>query len=174
MDRTELIERLSYFMRLDHDAARAYEKALDNIETAAMRDSLRQFLAEHERHVSDLADAIRKEGGEPPELAGDARGVFLGALSSVDGGGGENPVLRGLEAGERYVNYKYRHVKDEDFPAHIGRLLERNRADERRHLAYVESRVRRAEPSRRIGKALGLGALGVAAGVVILLQVAGR
>lgn len=172
MDRGELIERLGYFMRLDRDAVRAYEKALDNTETAGVRDTLRQFMREHERHVSDLGEAIRQEGGEPPELAEDLQGVFLEALTSIEQG--EQAVLRGLEVGERYVNYKYRQAGGEEFPPHLVRLLERDWADERRHLAYVEGMLRKAAPSRRVGRTVGLGALGVAAALVILVQVAAR
>jgi rubrerythrin len=172
MDRTELIERLSFFMRLERDAVRAYERALNGTEAAGVRDNLRQFMREHERHVSDLREAIRQEGNEAPELAEDVQGIFLEALASVERG--EQTIFQGLEAGERYVNYKYRQAGGEEFPAHVIRLLERNWADERRHLAYVEGMLKRVGPSRRIARTVGLGALGAAAAAVILVQVAAR
>ena len=53
-------------------------------------------------------------------------------------------------------------------------LIERHYADERRHLAFIESRLGVAASGLGLGRTIGLLALGVAAGAVIGRQIASR
>jgi uncharacterized protein (TIGR02284 family) len=174
MESREVIDRLSSLMKLDHDAVSAYEKAVTAVRSREVRDTLRRFLQDHERHVKDLGDAIRKEGGEPPELSQSLRGVFLEGMTAAEGAIGERGVLSACETGEKYVNYKYKQAADEDFPARIMVIIERHYADERRHLSYIESRLAVAASGLGVGKTIGILALGVAAGAVIGRQIASR
>jgi rubrerythrin len=166
MDPRGIIERLRSLTRLEHDAVRAYTRAIDNARTRDVKNALQRFRTDHERHVVDLTDAIIQLGGNPPELSREARGVFLEGMTAGQSRMGERLALRACGTGEKFVNYKYEQVAGEDFPPDIRALIDRNFADEQRHLAFVQERLQ-AAPPRRIRRAIGLGALGVAAGVVL-------
>ena len=173
MERQELADKLSSLMRLDQDAARAYTKAIENLKRRDLRDSLRRFQADHERHAEGYRSMIRAPSAEALEPAADARGVFLEGMTAIQSKIGEWSALKACETGEKYVNYKYDQVANEDFPPDVRSMIESNYADEKRHLSDIQKRLQVA-PSRRRGRAIGLGALGLAAGVVIWRQMAAR
>jgi len=173
MERQEVVDRLSSLMKLDQDAVRAYTRAMENLKHRDLRDSLRRFCADHERHVEGYGSMIRGYGAEAPEPAADARGVFLEGMTAVQSKMGEWSALKACETGEKYVNYKYNQAASEDFPADVKSMIEGNYADEKRHLGYIQKRLEVA-PGRRRGRAIGLGALGLAAGVVIWRQMTAR
>ncbi len=174
MDNKEIAERLGSLMRLDHDAVLAYNRAIDDISTRSIKAALQRFRSDHERHVSNLSDMIRNEGGEPPSLSRDARGVFLEGMTAVQSEMGERAALKACETGEKYVNYKYNQAVNDDFPRHVKQLLERNYDDEKHHLTYIQERLQAMPKKARLGRTIGLGALGVAAGMVIWRQIAAR
>ncbi len=174
MDNKEVVERLGSLMRLDHDAVLAYNRAIDDIATRSIKAALQRFRSDHERHVGNLSDMVRNEGGEPPSLSRDARGVFLEGMTAVQSEMGERAALKACETGEKYVNYKYNQAVNDDFPRHVKQLLERNYDDEKHHLAYIQERLQAMPRKMSIGRTIGLGALGVAAGMVIWRQIAAR
>lgn len=174
MENKEIIERLGSLMRLDHDAVLAYNRAIDDISTRSIKTALQRFRSDHERHVGTLGDMIRNAGGEPPSLSRDARGVFLEGMTAIQSEMGERAALKACETGEKYVNYKYNQAVNDDFPRHVKQLLERNYDDEKRHLAYIQERLQAMPRKAHLGRTIGLGALGVAAGMVIWRQIAAR
>jgi uncharacterized protein (TIGR02284 family) len=174
MENREIIDRLSSLMKLDYDAVLAYERAVASVKSGEVQDALRRIRQDHERHVRELGDAIRREGGEPPELSKAVHGVFLEGIAAVTGAIGERPVLSACETGEKYVNYKYRQAAGEELPSRVMVMVEKNYADERRHLSYIERRLAVAAAGLGVGKTIGILALGVAAGAVIGRQIASR
>ncbi len=173
MESRELIERLGSIMKLDNDAMLAYDRAIEALKARDIADTMLRFRSDHERHVKEIGETIRRLGGQPAELTPDLRGVFLEGLTSISGKVGDGSTLMACETGEKYVNYKYGQAVNEDFPPDVMALLERNYRDEKRHLSSIEQKLQQV-PGRRIGKTIGLGALGVAAGVVIWRQIATR
>ena len=173
MERQEVAEKLSSLMKLDQDAIQAYTRAIESVKHRDLRNSLRRFRADHEHHVQGYRTTIRTLGAEAPEATPDVRGVFLEGMTAIQSKMGEWGTLKACETGEKYVNYKYNQAANEDFPPDAKSMIEGNYADEKRHLSYIQERLQ-AMPSSRIGRRIGLGALGVAAGVVIWRQIAAR
>ncbi len=174
MESRDLIDRLSSLMKLDHDALSAYDKAAAAVRDQDLQDTLLRFRHEHERHVGDFGEAIRREGGEPPDMSMAPRGVFFEGMTAAEGAMSDRDILDACATGEKYVGYKYRQAANEDFPGRIMVLIERHYADERRHLAFIESRLGVAASGLGLGRTIGLLALGVAAGAVIGRQIASR
>jgi hypothetical protein len=175
MESHEVIDRLGSLMKLDHDAAQAYKKAVGRVRSGDVQGALRQFGEDHERHVRALCEAIRREGGVPSELSEAVRGVFLEGMTAVEGAINERAVLAACETGEKYVNYKYRQAANEDFPARVMVLIERHCADERRHLSFIEGRLAAAAAAAwGMGKKIGALVLGLATGAVIGRQIVSR
>jgi len=127
---------------LDFDAIDAYEQAIKRItKDDVARTELAKFKADHERHVTDLQPLVRQLGDEPP-ASGDfkrllAQGkVILGALV------GDGAILRAMKSNEDDTNKQYEQALQTDgLTAEMRGVLERNLADERRHRAWIESRL---------------------------------
>ncbi|HLL46402.1 MAG TPA: DUF2383 domain-containing protein, partial [Longimicrobiaceae bacterium] len=61
----ELVAELNDLLQLDHDAVGAYTLAIQALPTDAHRDTLVRFREDHERHVAELTELVRRYGGAP-------------------------------------------------------------------------------------------------------------
>ncbi len=166
MNPKDAIETLRSLAKLDYDAVQAYGKAIDHVRTPGIKSALVRFKEDHERHVKDLTDLTRKQGGLSPELSIDVRGVFLTGMTAIQAKLGEWAALKACETGEKYTNFEYGEAFKRDFPFEVMRVIQKNYMDERHHLSYVQH-ILRTRRSLGLGKAVGLGALGAAAGLVV-------
>ena len=83
MESRDLINK--FLMKLDHDALSAYDKAAAAVRDQDLQDTLLRFRHEHERHVGDFGEAIRREGGKPPDMSMAPRGVFFEGMTAAEG-----------------------------------------------------------------------------------------
>jgi uncharacterized protein (TIGR02284 family) len=139
MTQQEPVSHLVALAQLDIDAARAYEQAIDAIDVPEVRDRLDDFRQDHERHVSELSEVIRWMGGEPPERSPDMKGFIIGGYTAIRGTMGIAGALRAMKTNEMMANAIYERALTVDLPDDVRGLIVRNREDERRHLAYIES-----------------------------------
>ena len=127
---------------LDFDAIDAYDQAIRRIQKDDVaRAELTKFKADHERHVRDLSPICRQLGEEPPTQGDFMRiltqgKVVLGSLV------GDTAILRAMKSNEDTTNQKYEEAVAQDgLTPEVRLVLERNLADERRHRAWIESRI---------------------------------
>jgi uncharacterized protein (TIGR02284 family) len=139
MTQQEPVSHLITLAQLDIDAARAYAQAIDNIDIPSIRDRLDDFRQDHERHVSELSEVIRWMGGEPPERTPDVKGYFIEGYTAIRAMMGIAGALRAMKTNEMMANAIYERALALDLAPEVRGLIERNREDERRHLAYIES-----------------------------------
>ncbi|HEY0526164.1 MAG TPA: DUF2383 domain-containing protein [Stellaceae bacterium] len=139
MTQQDPISHLVTLAQLDIDAARAYVQAVDAIDIPSIRDRLDDFRQDHERHVRELSEVIRWMGGEPPERAPDVKGFFIAGYTAIRSTMGIAGALRAMKTNEMMTNAIYERALAIDLPDDVRGLIERNREDERRHLAYIES-----------------------------------
>lgn len=141
MENKALIKNLSNLAQLDIDAIRAYSQALDNIKHTTIHNQISSFKADHERHVTELNAAIRQLGGEPPSFSPDLKGFFIEGFTAIRSMTGTAGALKAMRTNETLTNHVYAKARGEDLPEHIRTLIERNYADEQRHLAYIEQAI---------------------------------
>ena len=134
----DAFDTLQTLMQLDVDAAHAYSQAIDRIEHRSVREHLTAFRADHERHVSDLSKCISRLGGQPPEREPDVRGLLIDGFTALRSLTGTERALKAMKSNEEATNRHYRAALTVRFPLEIHALVERNFADEKRHLEYVE------------------------------------
>jgi uncharacterized protein (TIGR02284 family) len=137
----KIIEELNELIRYDYDAIGAFDAALDDIRELHVRDPLVQFRGEHENHVSDLSEIVRRLGGDAADNPG-IKGVIRKTMTKVAGLGGPELTLKALRANEEVLNKTYAHHLSLDFPDDIKEIIRRNYQDEQRHLAWVDSALR--------------------------------
>lgn len=142
MEKTDLIEKLSSLAQLDVDAVRAYGVAIDKIADAEIKETLESFKKDHQRHVEELNAAIVQLGGNAVEDKEDLKGLLMKGMTLIRSAMGTESALKAMRTNEEKTNEVYDDaLEDNNFPPDIKALIIKNRDDERKHLAYVESRL---------------------------------
>ena len=142
MNEKKIGKTLCDLIALDFDAIDAYEQAIKRIQKDDVaRSELTKFKADHERHVRDLTPLCRAIGEEPPTQGDFMRILTQGkvVLASLVG---DDAILRAMKSNEETTNQKYEDsLKLEGLTQETRSVLERNLSDERRHRAWIESRL---------------------------------
>src|SRR5438105_12785912 len=102
------IEELNELIRFDYDAIGAYDSAINDIKDVAVRDPLIQFRGDHNRHVTNLSQIVRRLGGTPVEHPG-LKGVVRKTMTKVAGLGGTELTRKAMRSNEEVLNKTYAH-----------------------------------------------------------------
>ncbi len=138
----KLIERLNDLLMLDHDAIEAYESAIKRMSSEYCRGKLREFQADHRRHVVDIKACVESYGGTPKDRR-DVKGFFIQGMTAIQSMGGDEPALKAMHTNERITNREYEQaLQDKSLPEDVRKLVQKNRSDEARHLAWIEEALR--------------------------------
>jgi rubrerythrin len=131
------IQALIALIQMDSEAATAYEMAAEVIGIPEIQSHLIEFAADHDRHVEELGDIVRQRGFEresgEPDPEGSTFAVFSAALGSVSAQG----ALLALVASEQFTNSAYETAMEVVDDPDARRVIERNFADEQRHLKWL-------------------------------------
>jgi uncharacterized protein (TIGR02284 family) len=134
---SRLIDNLNDLIALDFDAVNAYESAITRIDAEEVRDVLREYQEDHRRHIRDLSACVSQLGGTPRDKP-DAKGFFIQAFTAITSMMGDRAALSAMRSNEELTNKAYdRALAECVWPTSMLQIIERNREDERRHLAYV-------------------------------------
>jgi demethoxyubiquinone hydroxylase (CLK1/Coq7/Cat5 family) len=131
------IEVMNEQIHLDMDAIDAYASAIDACETAELELRLGEFRGDHERHVRELAECVRRYGGEP-SVRRDVKGFFIKGFTAITSMG-DRSAIYAMRANEELTNRFYDQALQNDLPDDVRLLLQRNRDDERRHLGWLKA-----------------------------------
>jgi uncharacterized protein (TIGR02284 family) len=141
LDTAELIEALNDLIQLDFDAVKAYEQAIERIDERPVRSDLELFKVDHERHIADLSQVVRDLGGVPEAAGRDLKGVLLEGLTALRSVTGTVGALKAMRMNEKLTNKSYAKASELDLPAIARMVVDRNLADERRHLAAIQTHI---------------------------------
>lgn len=132
-----LLNRLNKLLMLDHDAVDAYEQAITRINANSVKTKLREFQADHRRHIDKLNEVIKQYGGTPQNRR-DVKGFFIKGMTAIQSMVGDEMALKAMQTNEKLTNSTYQDALDElSMPEDIGDIVRRNREDERRHLDWI-------------------------------------
>jgi uncharacterized protein (TIGR02284 family) len=98
---------------------------------------LTRFRGDHQRHVCELSQIVRRLGGTAAETP-DLKGVVRKGMTKIAGLVGEEAVLKAMKSNEEAINKAYNHHSTLDFASDVLDLIKRNYDDEKRHLKWVE------------------------------------
>lgn len=135
----DLAKKLYKLAQLDIDAVNAYEQALKNIEHAGIHTQISTFRDDHVRHINELSVVIRTLGSEPPERTLDIKGVLIAGFTVIRSAMGTEGALKAMQGNEKLTNSTYADALSWDLTPEIRTLLEKNYADEKRHLEYINN-----------------------------------
>ena len=111
-----LLAELNDLLQLDHDAIGAYSIAIARLRNDGLRQTLREFKRDHERHVESLTRVIGEQGGVAIQLPHLPSGVFKLAIQGLGALGGDAELLLAFKANERQSRDKYRRAAQREFP----------------------------------------------------------
>ncbi|WP_166260137.1 DUF2383 domain-containing protein [Marinobacter salicampi] len=132
-----IIKKLNDLVELDYDAIEAYQAAVDRLDDTGFKSKLQEFMKDHERHVRELSEQIRTEGGTPPD-SGDAKAVLTKGKVVMADMAGDKAILKAMQTNEAQTNSKYEDAVEEAFPENVLTLLRNALNDERKHKAWID------------------------------------
>ncbi len=142
MDTKDILKHLGNLCQLDIDAHSSYEQAIQNVDDAGIRQKLEQFKNDHERHITELSNHIRKHGGQPPEHRPGFKGFFLQGFTAIRAATGTEGALKAMRGNEETTNKHYSEAVEWDMPDDIKQVIKKGYEDEQRHLRYIEDALR--------------------------------
>ena len=126
-------------VRLDYDAAVAYQAAIDRLENASFKAALAEFREDHLRHTRDLGECLRELGKTPP-TEGDMKEMLATGKVVIAGLIGDKAILTAMRTNEDDTVTAYdRAAKFKGAPPDVLDVLERNQSDEHRHSDWIRS-----------------------------------
>src|SRR5690349_3281230 len=125
----EIISECNDLIRFDFDAIGAYNEAIEKLDIPTIKAQLVEFRADHERHVTELSQVVRRFGGSPAERPG-ARGIVRKTMTKIAGMIGTESVLNAMKSNEKVLNEQYGKRLQMGFPADVLELIQRNYSDE--------------------------------------------
>jgi uncharacterized protein (TIGR02284 family) len=142
----EVIALLNRLIQVDYDSIEACKSAIARLAEPSDRAQLGAFVADHRRHVDELAFIVRNLGGEPASH-GDLRQVYARGKVVLGGLTGDKAVLEAMRSNEAEATAHYEAAASQPgIPVDILAVLERSCADERRHQAWFALRLERSAP----------------------------
>jgi len=168
MDSNSLIIKLNNLIHVDIAAYHAYHKCAETIKNDTIKEKLLCFQTDHENHIENLSEAVKKLNGEPLSFTRDLKSFLVEAFKrdfknfltsgyiplgkithDVSG------ALKAMETNEHITNEKYERILEEDFSDDIKRIISKNIQDEKNHLAYIKETISKMyESSELIEKRL--------------------
>ncbi|MHB1843572.1 MAG: DUF2383 domain-containing protein [Deltaproteobacteria bacterium] len=142
MDDKVLCKELNSLIQLDIDAVNAYSMAIRNVDLPLIADQLTQFRGDHERHVTDLSEIVRRHGGQPPKVTPDFKGFLISGFTAIRSATGTEGALHAMKSNEGLTTSTYQKAVAKGFPADVIGVVQRNFEDEQRHLRYIEQCLR--------------------------------
>jgi competence ComEA-like helix-hairpin-helix protein len=143
----EDVEVLSALAMLDLQAAKAYEAVAQSSDRAELAGKLREFAGDHFRHLDDLNRVLADRG--EPTLSREAPGSdLLTAVTKLSIPLGPLAQVSALLVNEQLTNGTYDLALSYEWDDEVQALLDRNLADEQRHLKWLadqEDRLSRTE-----------------------------
>jgi uncharacterized protein (TIGR02284 family) len=140
-EKQALVELLNDLIALDHDAVEAYRAAIDRLNDPPSKDNLASFMGDHERHIRELTEHVRRLAGTPRSGPDFKRVLTKGKVVIADLIG-DKAILQAMKSNEETTNRQYEAaVQRNDLTPDVRLTLERNLADERRHRAWIVARI---------------------------------
>ena len=128
-------------VQLDHDAALAYQAAIDRLKDGQLRSVMGVFREDHLRHIDELGQALAALGRTPPK-EGDMKSLLAKGKVVLGGLIGDKTILQAMNANEDDTSTAYeRAVQHRNASPTLRSVLERGLADERKHRDWMVEQI---------------------------------
>lgn len=133
---------LSDLIKLDFDAAEAYEAAINRLENTKFKKQLSEFRKDHLHHTKNLGEILRDMGKNIPK-GPDAMQLLTQGKVVIGNIFGDEGILKAMKANEDVTNMSYeKAINHKKVTTEIRKILEQNLDDERRHRAWIMEQIK--------------------------------
>ncbi|MCE3254678.1 MAG: ferritin-like protein [Rickettsiaceae bacterium] len=135
---------LSDLIKLDYDAAEAYEAAINRLDDSQYKSHLREFRQDHLRHTKNLGDILRNMKKNIPD-GPDAKQILTQGKVVMANMFGDVAILRAMKSNEDQTNEAYeKALNHKGVTSEVKKVLEQNLQDERRHREWMIQQIEAA------------------------------
>ncbi len=126
-------------LHLEHDAIAAYEQTIERLESTTYKAKVSEFLADHQRHLSELASIGKALNADIPS-GGDLKTMLTqGKVILADITGDDSAILKAMASNETDTVTAYQQASQHNnIPQNAKDCLTRAHQDETRHKAWFE------------------------------------
>lgn len=133
-------EMLGALVRLDAEAAQAYLAGAEAFPPGDARDTIQGFAADHLNHVEVLVARLDQLGVTGVESSLEEMPLLLAALARMAAPLGPHAIVLALLSNEQLTNLGYEDALAYEWDDETEDILERHRADEERHFAWLAAK----------------------------------
>ncbi len=128
---------LQDLVHIDVDAVTLYDAALRSLSSPIVEQALMEFRSDHLRHIRELNDCIERLGGERVRIESNIEMCEQHGFTPIREGMPMEALIMAMVDGENITNQTYERILKEDWAPELRSLIDRNFADEQRHLLWV-------------------------------------
>jgi uncharacterized protein (TIGR02284 family) len=138
---SNFFEALYRVIELDFDAVKAYQAAIERLDDEDYKETLGEFMEDHQRHIDELSAYLRKEGKQPP-VGADMKSILTQGKVVIAGLASDQAILRAMLSNEEDTNTAYERISSHpDKPQELNDVLNKALQDEHRHREWVKQEL---------------------------------
>jgi len=129
-------------VELDYDAVEAYDAAINRLENTSYKSKLREFRADHERHIKELSALLLQHNEKIPEGPSAVKQWLAKGKVVLANLVGDKTILTAMKSNEDDTNAAYEKMNQhKEMWLEAREVLQRGLADEQRHKEWLEDTI---------------------------------
>jgi uncharacterized protein (TIGR02284 family) len=148
-DKDNVISTLNGLIETCRDGQNGFQTAAEGVTNSELKTLFHGYAQQRARFVGELQTEVRRLGGDPENMGSVAATLHRGWINikSAVTGKDESAIIAECERGEDSAVSTYRDALDEDLPANIRTILDRQYAD----IKQAHDRIRALERASGAG-----------------------
>lgn len=139
------IDHLTHLYKHDLALCEVYKSVINNVKTENILKKLKDFLKDHENHLSTLEILIKENNGSNPSDWRDLKGVLLDLYAKLRSFVSEEGALKALMTAEKELFEAYKEDLPNDINDNTRNKLLQILEDEKKHMEYLDSLINKGE-----------------------------
>ncbi|MEO6589579.1 MAG: PA2169 family four-helix-bundle protein [Pyrinomonadaceae bacterium] len=127
MKNEDVISTLNSLIETNKDGQEGFKEAAEGVQNSELKSSFYEFSQQRSQFVGELQNAVRELGGDP-ESSGSVTGAihrgWINIKSAVTGQD-DTAILNEAERGEDSAKAAYKSALEEELPANVKAIVER-------------------------------------------------
>ncbi|HZB46195.1 MAG TPA: PA2169 family four-helix-bundle protein [Pyrinomonadaceae bacterium] len=148
-DNDNVISTLNGLIETCRDGQNGFQTAAEGVTNSELKTLFHGYAQQRARFVGELQTEVRRLGGDPEDMGSVAATLHRGwiDIKSAVTGKDESAIIAECERGEDSAVSTYRDALDEDLPANIRTIVDRQYAD----IKQAHDRIRALERASGAG-----------------------
>lgn len=137
-----IIDAIKSLIELDFDAIEAYDAAINRLENELYKKAMKEFKADHERHVRELRAYLKTQNEKAPNEA-DFKSLLTQGKVAIAALVSEKAILKAMQSNEEDTNAAYECIsKHSGVTSPLADILKRGLEDEQKHYRWIDNTLK--------------------------------